>query len=234
MRSSPKTRPLRLLAASLLACLIAANPAGEKIKGWGETIDPDGDCKFTLEKDRLTIKVPGTLHDLSVEANNLSAPRVVQEIQGDWLARVQISGKVSHQGDRVSPRYLAYHGAGIVAWKDDQTYVRLERAGLINPEGQPVHYVNFELRKNGLHAGGEGMSIPDKPTFLRLSRRLGKFVGSFSADGKEWTDFKPLDAELPQDLKVGVVAVNTSTEAFEAQFAKFAVVRTRAAVKGKP
>ena len=147
---------------------------------------------------------------------------------------MEISGKVAHQGERTSPQYLAYHGAGILVWKDDRTYIRLERAGLINADGQFVHYLNFELRRDGQVASGGGINVPDKPTFLRLARRGNKFNAAYGPDGKQWTELEPLEVDLPLEVKVGVAAVNTSTEAFDAQFDKFAVVRTKAAGKVKP
>ena len=45
---------------------VALDPAPQgqarTFKGWGDVIDPDGDCKVALEAGKLTIAVPGTLH----------------------------------------------------------------------------------------------------------------------------------------------------------------------------
>lgn len=227
MNSFFEARGLALFLILPLLHPSAAGPLRESIKGIGETIDPKGDCRFALEKGDLTIRVPGTLHDLSVEVENLDAPRVLQEIRGDWLARVEIDGKISHEGKTLSPRYLPFHGAGLLVWKDEKTYVRLERAFIVDPEGKSLHYVNFELRRDGRHAGGVGVIVPDKKTFLRISRRGNKLIAAYGSDGRQWTDLTPLDLELPPTLKVGVDAVNTSNEPLEARFHKYAVVRVR-------
>ncbi len=54
------------------------------LKGWGEPIDPDGDCEFNLADGRLTIKVPAPAaprkgHGLEAEAKTLNAPRVLRK-----------------------------------------------------------------------------------------------------------------------------------------------------------
>jgi len=36
----------------------------QKIKDWGIVVDPGGDCAVTESNGKLSIKVPGTLHDL--------------------------------------------------------------------------------------------------------------------------------------------------------------------------
>ena len=81
----------------LAACLLpAAAPGGqqktEEIKGWGTVVDPDGDCKFTEAKGKLTITVPRTHHDLTYTAQTtkLNAPRVLQKVRGDFQLDVKV------------------------------------------------------------------------------------------------------------------------------------------------
>ena len=49
-----------------------------------------------------------------------------------------------------------------------------------------------------------------RSTWLKLERHEGKLSASYSHDGKEWTEVKPIDVELPRKVQVGVAAVNTS------------------------
>ncbi len=121
----------------------------QTLKGWGVVVDPDGDCQIGLEKETLTISVPAKMHDLSIEVDNMNAPRVLREMEGDFIAQLKVSGKVRHTGNRTSEHYFAYHGAGLLLWQDERNYIRLERAS-VNREGEGVfHYANFELRKDG-------------------------------------------------------------------------------------
>jgi hypothetical protein len=66
-----------------------------EVPGWGRVLDPWRDCNVALDRehDRLTIKVPGTLHVLSAEVPQLpmNAPRVVRRVRGDFTAGVQVS-----------------------------------------------------------------------------------------------------------------------------------------------
>ena len=180
------------------------------IPGWGEVVDPDGDCTIRLDQDRLTIGVPGTNHDLSAEANAMNAPRVLSPVESEFIAQVKVAGNVQHAGQRVSHRFLAYHGAGLLLWVDGGTYVRLERAAIVQPNGQPSHYANFELRRGGKNASSTGMRIPNQDFHLRLERSGGSVLGSVSEDGIRWLPFKPINVTLPDQVKLGVAAITTS------------------------
>ena len=35
------------------------------LKGWGQTSDRDNDCSFERHGQKLTVRVPGTVHDLA-------------------------------------------------------------------------------------------------------------------------------------------------------------------------
>jgi hypothetical protein len=69
------------------------------LRGWGATIDPDGDCKFGLGGNRLTITVPGTDHGLGVERGQMNAARVLKEIEGDFIIQVRVSGNFPKGGE---------------------------------------------------------------------------------------------------------------------------------------
>ena len=66
-----KAAGLALIAAGFLA----APPTA--IKGWGQADDPDGDCRFEARDSKLTIRVPGTLHNLVADSGHLNAPTVL-------------------------------------------------------------------------------------------------------------------------------------------------------------
>jgi regulation of enolase protein 1 (concanavalin A-like superfamily) len=123
-----------LLAAFAVA---AAAPVKEKktqtIKGWGKVIDPDRDCKVTEDKGKVTITVPTTRHDLSVfeDMPQHNAPRVLQEVKGDFRAQVKVPVFPLAQANTASGGKISYVSAGLLLWLDDNNYIasgaRIER-----------------------------------------------------------------------------------------------------------
>lgn len=59
-------------------------------QGWGSVTNSDGDCTFKADKGKLTITVPGNLHDLHPN-RGMNAPRVLQEVEGDFTATVKVT-----------------------------------------------------------------------------------------------------------------------------------------------
>ncbi len=99
------------------------------MQGWSDLTDPKGDCRASLDGERLIISVPGTHHNLCAEVGEMEAPRVLRKVDGDFIVQAKVSGNVVHSGKSTSGLGLAYHGAGLVLWLDEKTYLRLERAG---------------------------------------------------------------------------------------------------------
>lgn len=206
----------------------AQGPRNPSMAGWGDAVDPDRDCKIGLDGRRLTIEVPGTKHDLSAETDEMNAPRVLRAIDGDFIAQVKVAGNVRHSGKRTSERSVAYHGAGLLLWKDARTYVRLERAAIVREGGEIVHYAHLELRRDGEPIPGGSVRIADQDTYLRLERRGDRIYGLASVDGYRWACFEPLAVSLPKDLKLGFAAVSTSTDPLKVTFSDLETYRRQA------
>jgi S1-C subfamily serine protease len=66
--------------------------SGTDLAGWGTVIDPDKDCKITPNDKRLTIEIPGKLHELDYDGGLTNAPRVMREVEGDFVATVKVTG----------------------------------------------------------------------------------------------------------------------------------------------
>lgn len=220
-----------VFAIVLVSPALSQDEQPPALKAWGVAVDPDRDCRFGLEGEKLTITVPPKRHDLSIEVGDVNAPRVIQEIKGDFIAQLKVSGKVRHAGNPTSEHFHAYHGAGLLLWQDERTYVRLERASLAQAEAGAVHYANFELRQNGKRVDVEQTAsrISDHDVYLRLERRGDRVFGSVSEDGVRWQCFDPYVVNLHAELKLGVAAINTSTEPFKAEFDEFEVFLKKAA-----
>jgi regulation of enolase protein 1 (concanavalin A-like superfamily) len=194
--------------------LLAAPPP--MLKGWGQAADPDGDCRFELFDGKLTILVPGTVHDLVADSGKLNAPTVLSPVRGEFIAMVSSTGGVQPGPDSTVADSLPYNGTGLLIWVDKDNYIRLERAGIIR-DGALVTYVNFEHFDQGRRVFSQGGALRDLPTDLRLERRGGRIFASASQDGVHWTSFPPLDVRLPEEVKLGVAAVNSSTKPFKAE-----------------
>ena len=111
------------------AGVVAAPPI--VLKGWGQAYDPKGDCRFEQVDGKLTIRVPGTRHNLVAESGQLEAPAVLSHVRGDFIAMVKATGSI-HPGPESSvPGGLPFNGTGLLLWVDPDNYVRLERAGMI-------------------------------------------------------------------------------------------------------
>ena len=194
-------------------------------ENWGDAVDPDSDCKFELEprEHRVRIIVPGNTHILSAEIGRVNAPRILRDIKGDFDVSVRVAGTTHPGGKATTTVYPPYHGAGLLIWQDQENYVRLEIASDIQ-HGKARPYVNFEHRKAGALATSSGIANSDGSNHLRLKRRGAEIFASFGPDGVRWTSFSPLNARLNDRLNVGVVAINSSTKPFTAEFEGFDVL----------
>jgi regulation of enolase protein 1 (concanavalin A-like superfamily) len=56
-----------------------------------------------------------------------------------------------------------------------------------------------------------------------IPRRGGQVIGSGSEDGFRWVPLEPIAVDLPKRVKLGVVAVNTSSDPFKAEFTEWDV-----------
>lgn len=198
------------------------------IEGWGHAYDPIGDCQFETAESWLTIAVPGTLHDLSAEQGQTSAPRVLREVDGDFVARVRVEGALGPGGAPTCSYAYPYLGAGLLFWRDDRDYVRLERAA-IRRGTQVISYVNFERRRRGRLVHSEAAPIPEAPQILRLERQGHRLFASFSPDGDCWTPLPEMAIDFGSSLRIGVAAVNTSTNPFRAVFESLEVAGVQVA-----
>jgi regulation of enolase protein 1 (concanavalin A-like superfamily) len=177
--------------------VVVAQPSGA---GWDPPVDPQRDCQFADGGGKLTITVPGKGHDLAADRGNMSAPRLLRDIEGDFTAQVRVSGDYAVP-DGTPP----WRGAGLLLFRDDKNYVRLERAlGVLGKDR--VHAI-WQMHRDGLIASKPDFpALPPGAIFLRMERRGDKLLGAYSEDGTKWTELKLLDIELPRKVKIGVAA----------------------------
>lgn len=223
-----------LLLVTAFTCL--AHPAeaqkkksgkatGITLEGWGTTVNVPRDTKATLNDGALTITVPGTPRNLNKVISDLSAPRVLQEVEGDFSIQVKVSGDFNPSPiSTVAPRGKAYNGAGLLLWENEDRFVRLERNIWMNsPSDAACHPPLFEVMINGAPTGTSPAPVPatffsTPATWFRMVR-TGNTINAFlSHDGAEWVPAGTTSLFLPAKLQVGVAAVNTSKKPFTAVF----------------
>lgn len=220
------SRTVLTVAFLLVAGIALAAPAPANrpwVNGWDKPVDPDKDCKFIRDKDTLTIEVPGKDHDLAIERNLMNSPRLLRDVEGDFVAQVRVSGTFQPSQNSTTNERLPFVGAGLLLMADEKTYIRLERAALVTC-GAVKTYANWELREDAkwVMAGDASVQpLEDKETYLRLERKGDKLLASVSHDGKEWKEIKPLEVKLPAKLKIGVAAGGTSMDVFAPRFDQF-------------
>ena len=210
----------------------------------GTFVDPDKDCKLIKDEDTLNFKIEipgGKLHTLSpyfvTRANKKkplhNAPMALAEVEGDFLATVEVCGEMSpvttmpkdRQGNALP---FTFNGAGLVLYKDKNNFVRLERTAGIGPDDlASVHKVLIEVVKDGRQADRATFywPVPEGNVQLMMVRRKGKARFQFRPSGTNATFASPeYELDLPSKVKVGLTAANMSAKAFTANFEDFAVL----------
>ncbi len=214
-----------LLVLLLLSSVAAQEKNPKSIDGWGTVENLRKDCKFTQDGGKLTIDVPGTPHNLNKVISDLNAPKVLQEVEGDFTIQVKVSGDFDPSPvSTVAPRGKAYNGAGLLLWVSEDLFLRLERNIWINgPNSADCHPPLFEVVVRGVPAGTSPAPVPatffnTPATWFRLERTGNSVAGSLSHDGTNWSACGTSTMNLPKKLSVGVAAVNTSKKPFSATF----------------
>lgn len=220
-------RTLSPILLLLVAFAVVAAPVKEKkvqvIKGWGAVIDPDRDCKVTVDEGKVTITVPTTCHDLTYfeDGTKRNAPRILQDVKGDFRVQVKVRVFPLPQENTSSSGRFSFVSCGLLLWIDEKNFVRLERAAEGASQGA---YIRMERFENGMTVSGKSAAPSgDNDTWLQIDYKEGKLTYSFSEDGKEWKELHAEEVQLPEKVKVGVYAINTTTTQFAPTLEKFKV-----------
>jgi regulation of enolase protein 1 (concanavalin A-like superfamily) len=194
---------------------------GKELAGWGTAIDPGEDCEIRPVARSLTVKLPGTLHDLNPDSGKLNAPRIIRPVEGDFSITVKVAGDFKPGGTSTNPKGVPYNGAGIIIWSDPDNFIRLERGAMLR-QGKIGTYIAFEEREGGYRGAVHNGRFQAGDCYLRVERKGSRIFGAVSTDGSKWQCLKPIETVWPPRLRVGLPAINSSSEPFTVRFEELA------------
>jgi regulation of enolase protein 1 (concanavalin A-like superfamily) len=201
--------------------------------GWGHVINRDKDGMILDDNDVLSLILPGGshAHDLAAEIHLTNAPRVVQNITGDFTIEVRTDGRFDPGDISTQPGRHAYDGAALIIMADTDNVATLARAGLQYPQKRPAFYANFEMRTGGklrrIGLTGDSKLPANGPVFLRLQRKGTEIDASVSTNGDQWKSLaaKNIPNDWPQMLSAGVAAISTSEAEFAPRFSQLKITK---------
>ena len=200
---------------------------GESIPGWGDVINPDGDCTLALADGKLSVNIPGADHSLMPERGQTNAPRVMREVAGTFDVQVKVTSHFKPNAKTIVPKRNPYQDAGLLLWLDDKNNLKLASAQIV-VNGRTARYFNLEFRhfgqKGEIPLSKESRSVLQSPTiYLRLQIHKDQTIASVSADGVKWISTLLPGDDRPEKMRVGLVAENNTTSPFAVGFEEFVV-----------
>ena len=158
--------------------------------------------------------------------NTLNAPRVLRDIEGDFIADLKVGGTFKPVGGSANPNGFPFVGAGLLLWSDAGNYIRLERAAIVRND-QLIPYVLFQERRNRLRMPPDG-GMPHSRRVDRAppgtQRRPDHRLSSVST-ATIGEPFLRARFAFPAKLKLGVAAISSSREPFIVTLENFRVLR---------
>jgi hypothetical protein len=230
----------------LTTCCIFAAPAPKD--SWERPINPDNDCKIDIKDAAVTIELPGGNHDFDPKRKRFNAPRILREVEGDFVVQVRVSGSFRPSAKSSVEGQVPIVAAGLVLINADKDYIRLEYESYRRTEEgrRPNKGKEKQGRKPELRIGAafktfgtqyEEVELEppwkqdhqgnEEQIYLRFERQGRDLREAISPDGKAWTTHVSFEGflNLPRKLKVGLAAYSTSTEPFKVRFDQFKLIR---------
>lgn len=197
--------------------------AAPNLRDWGKVIDPHSDTQFIEKDGKLTMSLPEGNRDLNPLPgwHDLSAPRVLRDVEGDFVAQVRVGmfprAKLKDPHGRNS-----YFGAGLILWQSPERYVRMFRASLASgQDGRPRAHAEAILDGK---RDQQVVYVVEDATWLQIERKGAKVYLRHSPDGVNWTLVHTVSAfSADAKLEVGVAAVNTTGRPFAAVFDELSI-----------
>lgn len=205
----------------------AVNPT-TLIKGWGESEDPAGGTKIELQGTTLVMTSPAVYID-NFPKGAVNAPRVLQEVSGDFTADV----KIMHVDPALPNSVLkslggfptAYHAGALFLLANEKNLVRFERVSK-NTDGILSTTCELQVWESGKLTAHSSEKIEDTVIQLRIERRGDLLLCRFSQDnGMSWKELPQHKHKLKDTVKVGVSVTNNTDPGCTVKFEDLKVVK---------
>jgi S1-C subfamily serine protease len=199
------------------------------------------ECELTKDakKHLITISVPANqAFSLSPKVFNKqsrpihNAPRTLAEIDGDFVAFVEVSGDLNSGLDPIKDLrgrnlWICHQSAGLLLYHDKDNFMRLERACRTDGPMQ-IRELLVEVVRRGKEFAYYYIPLPGDPgaPMLLFVVRTGdriKCLFSFD-DGRSLGVFHDFTLDYPTKLKIGLCASNLSKKALTAKFESFVLI----------
>ncbi|MFA8019855.1 hypothetical protein [Bremerella cremea] len=207
---------MRLSLLCLLFLLIPSVALAEEVPGWGIHVDPVGNCPVDFLEKGISITVPGGMHDMNPKLGSTHAPRIWNEVNGDFLYEVQVKDFARPKPKSGVEGAKSYIAAGILVWQDEENLFRWTRSA--NGDSGAL-FLACEQYEGGELVGGGAYPLEDKPIWLRVERRGDRIAVSASYDNQAWKKVLDRRIGLTKDVKVGVIGLSVTTADAKFEFA---------------
>jgi len=158
-----------------------------------EWVNPSGDSSYNLLSEVNWLEMRAASGG-NLSINNFDAPRLIQEISGDFAIEVTM---------KMASDDLPSVG-GLLVWKDGENYIQFSK-GLYGENG-----IVLAARIQGIYDPfGRGMLVSDIH-YLRLERIGDRFSAYCSDDGENWLTCGYMDFLAEDPIKVGIHALGFS------------------------
>jgi class 3 adenylate cyclase/CheY-like chemotaxis protein len=153
-------------------------------------IDEFGDCAYRIaESGGLEISAA---NGRDLYGLNLSAPRFMREISGDFAVEVRMSPASDFVSDEKNRKPQI---GGLLVWKDGDNFLRFEKG----VHGRHEVRLRWPVAGRGLLSGEE--------VYLRLERAGEQFSAYCSVDGENWLSCGKLALQMDDPIQVGICTI---------------------------
>lgn len=182
-------------------------------------IDPAGASTFSLSSNPGYLTISTSIppdRDLW-NGVNFNSPRILQPVYGNFSIETKVLGNFNAN----------IQSAGIVVWKDQNNYLRLERDYRNNYQ---------EIIFNGMINGKYSTTAPEtvnpgslihiqdiNATYLKITRSQNTFSGYYSSDGSNWTFLSNITLNIDYSVNAGLYNVLRFAPSFSVSFDYFRV-----------
>jgi beta-xylosidase len=170
-------------------------------EGW-RWLDPEKSAptKYNTKSGVLHIDLP-TDKDLYGETR--TAPRLLKAISGDFELETKLT---------FDPKDV-YQGAGLLVFRNDSNYIRLERG--YGGVGGGESGIRFDKREDEIYepiATQDKFPTDAKKVELKIRRAGKEFTAFWRLPDGDWMEVGKYSSGYPETVQVGLIACNTAQE----------------------